>query len=219
MPKIRSYEEFLDSLQKEKAWRKKEIITLSTAISDTKGPLQSVLIRASLALIYAHWEGFVKSSAENYLIYISHLMKGKFTDPKNVNTHILALTLWGAYKNRNPQDRPTPKKYIEAVKDIFDAPHSEFKISSKVIQTESNLNYRILCEICTLIDVDSTQFILKEKLIDEDLLKKRNAIAHGENTDVSEAEYRQIKDQVLGLIELFYNLLDNNIVQKKYLTS
>lgn len=220
MPKIRSYEEFSDSLQSEKAWRRKEIITLSTAISDTKGPLQEALIRASLALIYAHWEGFIKNAAESYLIYISYLMKGKLTDPKNTNSHILALTLWGAYKNKNPQDKATPKKYIEAIKDVFDAPHSEFKIPThKVVQTESNLNYRVLCDICSLIDIDSNPFELKQKLIDEDLLKSRNDIAHGTKVYITQNEFDRIKDQVLDLIELFYNLLDNSVVQKKYLTS
>jgi hypothetical protein len=59
--KVRSREECLIALQQESSWRKKEIAYLNgLVVSDTFD--QTTAIRASIVILYAHWEGFVKSA-------------------------------------------------------------------------------------------------------------------------------------------------------------
>ncbi len=59
------------------AWRLKEIADLKSAVKG--GALSDrTLIRAGVALLYAHWEGFVKLAATSYISFVD--LQGKRYD-------------------------------------------------------------------------------------------------------------------------------------------
>lgn len=73
MSKIRTLEGFQDYVDTEMAWRIKEIAHLTASIDRSLSLAQRTIIRASIPLLYAHWEGFVKNTASKYIEYISNL--------------------------------------------------------------------------------------------------------------------------------------------------
>ena len=75
--KIKNLEELEDRIDDEIAWRKKELISIKNDVRSSENKdisEQSRLIRSGIAMLYAHWEGAIKSLAEYYLIYVSSLL-------------------------------------------------------------------------------------------------------------------------------------------------
>ena len=65
--KLRTVENLIDFLNEDIAWRKKELSSLKNNILQANVKLRLTAIRAGVVLLYAHWEGFIKRSAEAYL--------------------------------------------------------------------------------------------------------------------------------------------------------
>ena len=69
--KFRTDSELQEYLDKEFAWRLQEIDLLKTAVRRASNGYCHTLMRASIPLVYAHWEGFVKAGAEAMLCFVS----------------------------------------------------------------------------------------------------------------------------------------------------
>ena len=72
MTKVRSREECLSAIQADSAWRKKEIAALKGRLLENGKGDMSALLRCAVVMIYAHWEGFVKTACEIYLRYLQN---------------------------------------------------------------------------------------------------------------------------------------------------
>ena len=69
----RTANQLLEHLDQDFAWRLQEIASIRKAIRNASGRNQATLLRAAVPLLYAHWEGFVKTAAFRYAAYISGL--------------------------------------------------------------------------------------------------------------------------------------------------
>lgn len=87
--KIRSKEELVDSMTADLGWRKKELTTLYNSVMTANSKNLHTALRCAVVMLYAHWEGFIKNSAESYLSYVR--FQGLNLD--QVNSNILALSL------------------------------------------------------------------------------------------------------------------------------
>lgn len=68
---IRTLEHLSDALARDLAWRKKELAALRFACKATKQKdTLNGLYRSSVAMLYAHWEGFIKNASAAYLEYV-----------------------------------------------------------------------------------------------------------------------------------------------------
>src|SRR5271156_2248222 len=65
---IRTLNNLSDALADDLAWRKKELSSLRALIEDagTRHDRASTLLRSGVALLYAHWEGFVRAGSRSY---------------------------------------------------------------------------------------------------------------------------------------------------------
>ena len=70
MMKIRTADQLQEVLDAEFSWRLKEIADIRSAAESAKLGSQKTLIRAGVALLYAHWEGFIKKSTTAYINYV-----------------------------------------------------------------------------------------------------------------------------------------------------
>ena len=68
--KIIDLESFTDKLDSDLAWRRKELEFLKNRANGCKAVAQEAFIRSGVALSYAHWEGFIKKSSNEYLVYV-----------------------------------------------------------------------------------------------------------------------------------------------------
>ena len=88
-----------------------------------------------------------------------------------------------------------------------------------VIQTGSNLSSKVLHQILSLLGIAYKPYEIKQVLIDEKLLKKRNMIAHGEYLDADTESYQELHKEIIGMMNLFKDQIENHAVQKLYLRS
>ena len=89
---IRNKEQLGDALDADIAWRRIELRTLSNNVKAAKDEKLKTALRVGIVLLYAHWEGFIKTSAENYLIFVSDQAKQHRLKYKNVQNCFVALS-------------------------------------------------------------------------------------------------------------------------------
>jgi hypothetical protein len=174
--KIRTTENLLDRVDQDFAWRKKELATLKLVIDRYafKPRLLNTALRAGITLLYAHWEGFLKTSSEFYLEYVSN----QGVTNNQLADNILALA---ARKPINDMAASPRVDQALALVDFFrrkmahpaDVPHKD------IIKTKANLSSGILRDISSTVGVNYALFETKATLIDERLVYKRNRRAWG----------------------------------------
>lgn len=210
---IRSRENLIDKVSADYIWRIKEISEYKAFVTSSLTPehKQRILCRAGVALLYAHWEGFVKKSSSYFLEFVS-MQRLTISE---INSNFVTLML------KNKIDSLSETKKYSAFDDIatllLHAPTSQAKIPFKnVVDTKSNLSSVILKEIMWCLGLDYHPFASKEKLLDQRLLSRRNHIAHGEIMPIEKSDFLDLADEVLGLMLLFRNLVENSAVQEAY---
>lgn len=203
--KVRSLSELQDALDTEMGWRLKEIAALKATVSRTSHTAQSTLIRAGTALIYAHWEGFVKKTSEYYLAYINslRLSMNELADP------LIAISL--RHHIEGSQNSQKFSQNIGVVDFFRNRMSDRYRVSlSTAIDTESNLNSSVFSNLAQYLCIDASRYEAKYHFIDESLLSRRNSIAHGEYLDLNSEEWKVIADEVLWLIRAYKTDIENN---------
>lgn len=194
-------------------FRLRELSDLKRAIKDATPLSRVVLLKAVIALSYAHWEGFVKFSADKYFEFIA-IRKYKFVDLKPsfyANSFLVRL---GTYVH----NKPSIKERLDFISRIANSGNDRFAyLNPDLINTGSNLNFEVLKNICLVCEIDTKPFEAEESFIDKILLKRRNAIAHGEEAIVNEDEIDGLINGTIGLMRSFKNELENKVYTKDYL--
>ena len=210
--KIRTLTQLTDALDKDLAWRKKELIFLKSLIDTHQSkPTESTFIRSGLTILYAHWEGFVKNAATLYLEFICR----QNLSYEDLIPNIVAL----AIRVRLDQARETNKAIVhtDLAKFFMTELSEKCSISWKeAINTQSNLNSTVLHNIILALGLDYLPYQTKANLIDEALLASRNAIAHGQYLQIDYDGYVNLYHEMLNLIELLRNQIDNAAAMKLY---
>lgn len=211
--KIRTLDELNNSLSAQLAWRKKELSEIKYLIESNSIPKykKSVLIRSSVTMIYAHWEGFLKIAGRYYLEYIS----SQRLKNSELSTNLLTISL---VSSSRIQDGSKKFSIYGSVIDFFENQlESRASIPYKsIIDTESNLSSTVLKEIIWCLDLSYNSFEIKEKLIDERMLAKRNHIAHGEFLEIDANDVIDLRNEILALMIEFKNQIENSALLKKY---
>lgn len=202
--KIRTLGELQDALDAEMAWRVKEIADLKSTTKAAGGNHRSTMIRAGTALIYAHWEGFIKKSSEHYNNYLNSLRipLSEMIDP------LVCAALRGDLNSASGSQKfDQSLKIIDMLRNRM---HERFAVDpSSVIKTFSNLSSSVFANIAMYLDVSVESYESRFNFIDESLLKRRNAIAHGEYLDINAIEWAQIADDVLLLLRHYKTDIEN----------
>lgn len=210
---IRSKEELIDRVAEERAWRIKEISELKNIVESntTSSTRRRVVCRSGVAILYAHWEGFVKKAGTYFLDYVA----SQRLTIRELKGNFVTIALRGRIDQASQA-----KKYSafeELTNYIRDNQESRARIPYKnVVNTESNLSSKVLREICWCVGIDYSLYATKEKLIDSKLVARRNHVAHGEAIELSDEDFLELADEVVGLIETFRNQLENATVNESY---
>lgn len=208
--KIRSKEEFIDQLDTELSWRKKELTFLKGNIKANSSNYKTFL-RSGILLLYAHWEGFIKSSCEFYLSFVKH----QKLPYKELRENFIALGL----RNKLLEFEQTNKATIhnQMIDFVLNRLGQRANIPSEnIINTGSNLNSSILCEILSSIGLDYSSYELKNNLIDSVLLKNRNSIAHGQFVELDDVEFNELHNEIIWMMDDIKTKLSNAAVLEEY---
>ena len=210
--KARTDVEVLTLLDEEFAWRRKELSAIWSDVSTGAPKAQPARLRAGTALLYAHWEGFIKAASEGYLEFVAR----RRLQCRQLCPGLLALALRTRLADfANTEDASAHIAFVEFVLGDLDSHARLPKLS--VIKTGNNLNSQRLKTIVLTLGLDYTPFELKENLIDKQLLDWRNKIAHGKSLFPSESDFKVLYDEMSLLLRNFKDQLANAVVLKTYL--
>lgn len=216
--KVKSKEMFIDEIARDSAWRKHELSVMRKLIDSSSGVAKHCAIRASVVMLYSHWEGHIKKAGKLYINYLNYLgLKYSAMSENNLTV--------GLFSNFNSDNQGRGfysfEKYVDFI--MVKYANDKFNVDSdKVINTKSNLQLDVLSEIFAVIGISDTQFLANKLYIDEQLLKYRNCIAHGEDTRRNEeikldpVSYQELHEKVVELIAVFDTDLCNHVVLEKY---
>jgi hypothetical protein len=193
-------------------WRRKELSDLKAAIKAADAVAKPVFLRALITMGYAHWEGYIRNCANRYFEHLT-LRKKPFSDFERqiyVNSHLMRLD--ALY-----QSRTSLKVRCKLINDILDGASGRFSfLNSELIDTKSNLNTDVINDICLICNVDPSHFEQNRTFLDVLVLKRRNAIAHGQQEFIRVDEIDDLIGNILSLMSSFRNLLENKIYTKAY---
>ena len=172
--------------------------------------MQPILLRSAICLLYAHWEGFVRAASTAYV----ELVARRRLRVGELNRGLLALSL------RAELSAAVTSHRIAEHRAVVDAVLDEDRRTSirwkDAITPRSNLTYEALEEILQVLDFDRSRYATKRALINEKLVHRRNAVAHGEQLDVGRADYRDLQSSVLEMIEWFRDEIETSAVSQAY---
>lgn len=213
MTKIRTVTILQDTLDREYAWRLRELNDLRLAIRGAR-PEAPTMIRASVALLYAHWEGFVKAATESVIEFVAY-QRIPYNQLKQcyivlgLKGHLMELA-----QARKPRAATAALDFILG---SLDKPATlPFR---GAIDTESNLSSKVFSSIAEWIGIDIARYETKFTLIDSSLLERRNRIAHGEYLDVDAQAYIDLSNHVIELMRWYKTDIENLIALNAYRSS
>lgn len=212
MSKPYSEFELSHMLTQDRTWRIREISDLRTVIARSDDIQQKVLLRALVAICYAHWEGYVRFAARKYLEHIA-LRKLLYSTLSRqfLRNHFLPRLGTLSLTKGSLSER------CSLIDDILDGCSQRFsRFNEDLVNTQSNLSYSVFCNICLVCGVPSNQYEDKQGFIDIILLKRRNAIAHGEDTFVGIEDLTSLVNTTIELMRTFGDALENQATLKTY---
>lgn len=207
--KIKNINQLNDKLDQEIQWRKKELVDYKFVLENNRNSTCLYpLIRSGIALSYAHWEGFMKMSSAYFINYISY--KKIPLDQMKIN--FIALSYMKKINKGNGIS-----ECIDLISEIINNNNKPCKIYDKdVIETKSNLKYKVLKDILTSLGLENTYFSSREIFIDKKIVDVRNDIAHGTYRDLDYNDFETVHKNVIPLMEYYKALIENSCTFKSY---
>lgn len=193
------------ALESDLIWRRREILALTAMLAAaTSEDEKLTLMRASLTLLYAHWEGFVKNAAQQYLNYVSENAR-KFSDLSD-------NFVWVMSKREMDLFMGTKKGSADHIAIMINVINRRKSLDKDLfrdrIDTGSNLKEKVFDNICAVIglDVDKSKYDLD--VICKRLLERRNKVAHGAFVEADLQKIERYRSAVLSAINEFtYDVL------------
>lgn len=211
---MRTKSEFQQRVDDDLVWRRRELFNIRTSIenSDENNGKQNALLRAGVAILYAHWEGFVKRAGSYYLEFVvSQGHRGS-----ELTSNFIAIKL------KSQIGEAAKSKKISSTHEVVDffcnQLENRLRIPYKnIVDTQSNLSSSVLRDIIWTLGLDSVPFEIKNKFIDESLVNRRNHIAHGEPLDIDVDDYRELHNEVMNLLDSFRTQVQNAVATNRFL--
>jgi hypothetical protein len=214
MSKPFSVEELSNQMERDLTWRLREISDLKVAITRADPISRPVLLRAFVAVAYAHWEGHVRLCAVKYFQYIA-LRKMPYSKLENQIYLNYFLPRLDAFF----RSKASIEDKCQLVEDILQSRNKRFsQVNISLIDAKANLSSHVLRDLCRVCGVPFATFEDKTTFIDIIMLKRRNEVAHGEAVFLNDSEVNGIADQVIDIMRLFRNLLENKVYTGSYLS-
>lgn len=208
--KVRSLAELDDLLDQQLAWRKKEMSTMYSAITLSKGEQKAMLARSGVVLLYAHWEGYAKIALQAY---------GGYAQSRGLKYSQMKSQFWFHAARSKYQNNiiANPKTVIELLtfeRSLLDEVCSFNHVAS--VDTKANLNGEVLQIELLKLALDGKDFETLYLKLNASLLGKRNKIAHGEREEVSSADFKDLYVVTQELIRRLDLLIRNAACLKSF---
>lgn len=200
----------LESISKDLDWREAELgsLKLLLARKDISEHQKIVLLRACWALLYAHYEGFVKTALT--IFYDEARKRTQECGSLPTLTRLFALeTMLKKIRNLPPPE------FLGEI-ETFSGTYHRDKPDFPDVDTKSNLWPNILRELLDTADLTLPSLAVHHVLI-KTLVTRRNKIAHGNQEMITEVAY--YRNYEAAVYELMYELsfsIDERLNQSPY---
>ncbi|EPD37779.1 MULTISPECIES: MAE_28990/MAE_18760 family HEPN-like nuclease [Delftia] len=208
--KIRSTEDLTNYLDDDLAWRRKEIIELRVMAKSAKAKKADVHVRAGVAMLYAHWEGFIKNASNAYVVFVS--ARGMKT--RDLQDSFIALSI--KTKLSLMGDSGKSSVAVPAITHLMSLLDKPALLPVTGITAEGNLKSDVFVNIAGWLGIDVARYSSRFNLIDETLLASRNRIAHGEYLSISTQRFETLAEEILELMMWFKTDLENAAALKSF---
>lgn len=211
--KIKTIEALQDKIDEDLSWRKKELIDFSLMIHSSHN---ESLCRAGIALLSAHFEGFIKSVSNMYLVYVS----SQGEKLSNLKNNFTAISCARPFKDCIQSEKISVR--TNALNNVMEKHNNEeFRIKyserNPIISTDSNPSSKVLREIILSIGLDYSEYETKSRYIDTDLLSNRHKIVHGERISIEESDFDNTYENILEIMTQFSRQVLQAATDKEYL--
>lgn len=209
--KNRNLSELENSISDEYSLRIAELRFLREKVYPLNRLESKIYARVLILILYAHWEGFIKNISQYYIQYVHHQsLKGKELNHGFVT--ISQLEELKCFIESNVSLK------VKIYKNILNNLEKKVNVPyDYVVSTYSNLNSKTLVEICSILGLDENKYSLKKGIIDQQLIKNRNDIAHGEIINIEPSDAIKIYDNIVNILTEFKNDVINYATMQKYL--
>lgn len=211
--KIKKIEKLQDLLDKDLSWRRKELIDIKLLIHSTKNP---TLCRAGIALLSAHFEGFIKQAANYYIVYVA----SQNIKISLLNTNFAAIYTAKLFSQCFESNKITV--YKKTIDDFLEKYSNEtFKIKyleeDPIIKTGGNPSSTVVRNIFDSIGLDFSPYETKINFIDSDLLSNRHGIVHGNKTYIEISDFDTTFKVITDIMVQFSEQVIYGAINKIYL--
>lgn len=198
-------------LQGDIVWRVIELSEIVRACKDASAARQEALLRAALPILYAHWEGYFVFAANSYLNFVAE--KKKMISV--LKDEFCALLIRRSVKHQQINSDQSLFKLLVQARGYQDRAFK--KGSFERINGQSNLNSVVLANCCASIAVDGSGYEPYLSFIDNDLINKRNHVAHGASLRFEPSSVEEFRDNVLDLLRITQVAIENAATSGAYL--
>lgn len=210
MRDIKSARIFFQMLNDEFIWRRMEIADSRMDVK-TIAEMKTHRTRAGVALAYAHWEGFVKTSTELLLNFVSN----RGLRNRELKDIFLLYAMRTTLKSLVHTTKTDPA--LQALRFILYELDATSKISYKnSIDTGSNLSSAQFDGIAKSVGINAAPYLYLYPYIDESIVNRRNTIAHGERLQISKDDFFLMTDRVIELMSMYKTDLENIVATESY---
>jgi hypothetical protein len=211
---IRTEENLSDRLSADLIWRKREISVLRWLIAKATTDRRDPLLRAAVALLYAHWEGFIKEAGTAYLEFV-HFRRLRHCElaPNFIALAARSILRRASTTNKLSAHLEVTQFFLSRLDEQSHLPYKES------VRTRANLSSAVLREIVDTLGLGFSAYETKVHIIDERLLQARNNIAHGQYLLVDEKSVDELASEVLGMLETFRTQIENAAFRGDYRVS
>jgi hypothetical protein len=209
----------LEEIEEANYWRESELTSLlKILICIRNEDDKKTLLNASIPLIYAHWEGFVSSSLKILMETLNEKELNCIDIHMNILTSCYEINLKEDLSNPT-YEKESFKKKCKKLEYFVNLLNSNLKFQNFKVDTKSNLNFSVLEILCKKFNFNFKNFKdLGVKL--EKLIKRRNGIAHGENSFlITKGDMEESIKLYIDLSGLLKNEIEVFINEYKYLKS
>jgi hypothetical protein len=208
--KINSINDLENHLTDDFTWRIREISNLSLTAQNLKSVERGAVLRSTIPMLYAHWEGYIKIASEKYLEFIAS-RRLSFDELHSGVFYLKANSLIKEISNANT------KRKMKILVEILEQSKSKNKHNyQNTINTKSNLRHEILEDICFVIGIDTSIFSSEIDFINKRLCDRRNHIAHGQYIEITMDDFVKTKNETIRLIRIFRDEMMNSAIQEKF---
>jgi len=172
----------LEQISADLGWRESELASLKILLvrHDLSKTQHAVLLRASWAMLYAHYEGFVKTALTIFYDEVCKRIGNCGNLPKETRVNALLSVI--------KKIRQLPAvEMLEEIEEFCNRHHGSSPQFPEV-DTKSNLWPNLLADLLRGADIQP-DIAAKHKFEIQTLVARRNEIAHGRHDLISEIGY------------------------------